>query len=98
MRYSLVVLVYLGDELSCQRLVELFVVSQSTPLVVVMTNCFLIPIVGMLVVIKVDQYWITSFVLVYSCFEMLDTSVSWGFTKEFVRFDYYVPWSFGAFG
>ena len=62
-----------------------------------MADCFLVPVVGVLVVVKVDQYWIGSFILVYSCFKTLNMSISWGFTEEFVRFNHYVPRSFGAF-
>ena len=89
---------YLGYGFSCEWTVELFVVSQGTPLSVVVANRFLISVVGMLVVIEVDQYRIGSLVPIYSRFKALDSSVPWCFTEDFVGLDGYTPRSFGALG
>ena len=63
-----------------------------------MANCFLIPVVDMFVVVEVDQYRIGSFILVYSDFKTLDSSVSRCFSEDFVGLDDYAPRSFGALG
>ena len=63
-----------------------------------MANCFLVSVVGVLVVVKVDQYQVMSFVPVFSCFETLDPSISWCLVEDFVGLDRYAPRSFGAFG
>ena len=63
-----------------------------------MADCFLIPVVSVFVVVEVDQYRIGSFVLVYSGFKALDSSVSWCFSEDFVGLDDYAPRSFGALG
>ena len=98
MWYSFVVLVYLRYRLSCKRAIELFVISKGTPLSVVVANCFLISVISVLVVIKVDQYRIGSFVSVYSCFKALNSSVSRCFTEDLIGLDGYTPRSLGAFG
>ena len=63
-----------------------------------MANCFLIPVVGVFVVVEVDQYRIGSFIPVYSGFKTLDLSVSRCFGEDFVGLDDYAPRSFGTFG
>ena len=63
-----------------------------------MADCFLISVVDVFVVVEVDQYRVGSFVLVYSRFEALDSSVPWCFGKDFVGLNGYAPRSFGAFG
>ena len=98
MWYSFVVLMYLWYGFSCEWAIELFVVSQSTPLSVVVADCFLVPVIRMFVVVKIDQYRIGSFVLIYSCFEALNSSVSWCFAKDLVWLDGYAPRPIGAFG
>ena len=98
MWYSLVVLMYFRYGFSRKWTVELFVVSQGAPLSIVVANCFLIPVVDVFVVVKVDQYRVGSFVSVYPCFKMLDLSVSWCFAKDFVGLNGHAPRSFGAFG
>ena len=95
--YPFVVLMYFGYRFSCERAIELFVVSWCTPLSVVVANGLLVSVVRMLVVVKVDQYRIGSLVSVYSCLEVLNSSVFWCFAKDFVGLDGYAPWSFGAF-
>ena len=62
-----------------------------------MANCFLISVVGVLVVVKVDQYRVGPFVLVYPWFETLDLSISWCLVEDLVGLDRYAPRSFGAF-
>ena len=97
MWYSFVVLMYLGYGLSCEWAIELFVVPQRTPLSVVVANCFLIPVVGVFVVVEIDQYRIGSFVPIFSCFKALDSAISWCLGKDLVGLDSYAPRSFGAF-
>ena len=58
---------------------------------VIVANRFLISVVGMLVVIKIDQYRVGSFVPVHSRFQALDSSVPWCFTEDFVGLDDYAP-------
>ena len=60
---------YFGYWSSCERAVELFIVSKGAPLSVVVADCFLVSIVDMLVVVKVDQYRVGPSVLVYPWFE-----------------------------
>ena len=96
--YPFVVLMYLGYGFSCERVVELLIVSQGTPLSIVVANCFLVSIIRMFVVVKVDQYRIRSFVPVYSRFEALNSSISWCLVEDFVGLDGYAPRSFGALG
>ena len=95
--YSFVVLMYFGYWSSCEWAVELFIVSEGAPLSVVVADCFLVSVVGMLVVVKVDQYWVGPSVLVYPCFETLDTSISWCLVENLVGLDRHAPRSFGAF-
>ena len=66
---SVVVLMYFGYRSSCERAIELFIVSKGTPLSVVVADCFLVSVIGVLVIVKVDQYRVGSFVPVFSCFE-----------------------------
>ena len=63
-----------------------------------MANCFLVSVVRVFVVVKIDQYRIGSFVSVHSGFKTLDSSVSWCFSEDFVGLDGYAPRSFGALG
>ena len=63
-----------------------------------MTDCFLVSVIGVLVVVEVDQYQIGSFVPIYSCLKALDPSVSWCLAKDFVGLNSYAPRPFGAFG
>ena len=62
-----------------------------------MADCFLISVIRVLVVVKVDQYWVGSPVLVYPWFETLDLSVSRCFVEKLVGLDRHAPRSFGAF-
>ena len=98
MWYPFIVLMYLRYRLSCERAVELFVVSKGTPLSIVVAHCFLVPVISVLVVIKEDQYRVGSLVLVRSYFKALDSSVPWCFAKDLVGSDSYAPRPFGAFG
>ena len=63
-----------------------------------MANCLLVSVIGVLVVIEVDQYWVGSLVFVYSYLEALNSSVPWCFAKDFVGLDGHAPRSFGALG
>ena len=96
--HSFVVLMYFGYRSSCERAIELFVVSKGAPLSVVVADCFLVSVVGVLVVVKVYQYRVGLSVLVYPCFETLDTSIPWCLVKDSVGLDRHAPRSLGAFG
>ena len=56
-----------------------------------MADCFLFPVKGLRVVVKVYQYQIVSLVLIFPYFEASDASVSWCVVEEFIGFNYYVP-------
>ena len=64
---------------------------------VIMADCFLLPIKGLFVVVEIDQYWVGLFILVFSYFQMSDSSILWCIIEDFVGFDYYMPCLPGAF-
>ena len=63
-----------------------------------MADCFLIPIEGVFVIVKVYQYQVQLFIPVSFCFEVLNPSVPWCLAEDLVRLDHHAPCSLSAFG